>query len=89
MEKMAERIKLIYNAELNCMVDVTDSRYVQGIDGSIEYRKVGEEEDEFRKYLDGITTDNICNEYVHGFNDAIQVIKDRFETYELHRKEGK
>jgi len=56
---------------------------------SIEYRKVGEEEDEFRKYLDGITTDNICNEYVHGFNDAIQVIKDRFETYELHRKEGK
>jgi len=55
----------------------------------VEYRKVGGGEDEFRKYLDGITTDNICNEYVHGFNDAIQVIKDRFETYELHRKEGK
>jgi len=62
---------------------------VDDLTEKLKVKRVGEGEDEFRKFLDNITTDNICNEYVHGFNDAIQVIKDRFETYELHRKEGK
>jgi len=44
MEKneLPQTVKLVYNAELNCMVDVADNRYVQGIDSGVEYRKVGE-----------------------------------------------
>ena len=42
MEKneLPQTVKLVYNAELNCMVDVIDNRYVQGIDSGVEYRKV-------------------------------------------------
>ena len=42
MEKneLPQTVKLVYNAELNCMVDVADNRYVQGIDSGVEYRKV-------------------------------------------------
>jgi len=38
--ELPQTVKLVYNAELNCMVDVIDNRYVQGIDSGVEYRKV-------------------------------------------------
>jgi len=78
-----EMMKIYYDEQGNVLSFTPD------IKKGVLYRKVGEGEDEFRKFLDNITTDNICNEYVHGFNDAIQVVKDRLATYELHRKEGK
>ena len=67
MEKneLPQTVKLVYNAELNCMVDVADNRYVQGIDSGVEYRKVGEEnswaEEISRQYLGKLFNDKIEN----------------------------